>query len=111
MNFVPSTVGSGRDAIAELVRAASDPDDEPYDLVLMDWKMPEMDGIETSRIIQRSSDLTTVPVIIMVTAYGREDVMRKADEANLDGIPAQACQPLYPVRFRHVGLRAGRGVG
>ena len=85
MNFVPSTVGSGRDAIAELVRAASDPDDEPYDLVLMDWKMPEMDGIETSRIIQRSSDLTTVPVIIMVTAYGREDVMRKADEANLDG--------------------------
>ena len=86
MNFVPSTVGSGRDAIAELVRAASDPNDEPYDLVLMDWKMPEMDGIETSRIIQRSSDLTPVPVIIMVTAYGREDVMRKADEANLDGI-------------------------
>jgi PAS domain S-box-containing protein len=85
MNFIPSTVGSGRDAIAELVRAATDPDDEPYDLVLMDWKMPEMDGIETSRSIQRSSELTAVPVIIMVTAYGREDVMRKADKANLDG--------------------------
>jgi CheY-like chemotaxis protein/HPt (histidine-containing phosphotransfer) domain-containing protein len=85
MNFVPNTVGSGRDAIVELERAATNPDDVPYDLVLMDWKMPEMDGIETSRIIQQSSDLTTVPVIIMVTAYGREDVMTKADEANLDG--------------------------
>jgi CheY-like chemotaxis protein len=85
MDFVPSTVGSGRDAIAELKQAATGPDDEPYDIVLIDWKMPEMDGIETSRRIQRSFGPTTVPIIIMVTAYGREDVMKKADEANLDG--------------------------
>jgi len=85
MNVVPKTVGSGRDAITELERAARDPDDEAYDLVLMDWKMPDMDGIETSCNIQRNADLTTTPIIIMVTAYGREDVMTKADEANLDG--------------------------
>jgi PAS domain S-box-containing protein len=85
MNLVPETVGSGKDAIAELERAATDSDDEPYDLVLMDWKMPDMDGIETSCSIQRNADLTTTPIIIMVTAYGREDVMIKADEANLDG--------------------------
>jgi len=85
MNLVPKTVGSGKDAIAELERAATDPDDEPYDLVLMDWKMPDMDGIETSCSIQGNADLTTTPIIIMVTAYGREDVMIKADEANLDG--------------------------
>lgn len=51
----------------------------PYDLVLMDWKMPVMDGIETIHQL-RSQDLQHVPTVIMVTAYGREEAMGAAEQ-------------------------------
>jgi PAS domain S-box-containing protein len=51
----------------------------PYDLVLMDWKMPVMDGIETIHRL-RSQDLQHVPTVIMVTAYGREEAMGAAEQ-------------------------------
>ncbi len=46
---------------------------QSYDLVLMDWKMPEKDGLETSQAIQQLQ-LEHYPTIIMVTAYGREEM-------------------------------------
>ena len=49
----------------------------PYDLVLMDWKMPVMDGVETVRRIQ-TEKLARVPAVIMVTAYGREEALGSA---------------------------------
>ncbi|MBC7917216.1 MAG: PAS domain S-box protein [Rhodoferax sp.] len=48
-----------------------------YDLVLMDWKMPVMDGVETIQRL-RSQVLQHVPTVIMVTAYGREEAMGAA---------------------------------
>jgi CheY-like chemotaxis protein len=58
------SASSGEDAIREL--AASDSRD-PYQLILMDWHMPGMDGLETSRIIKRGGRLKHVPKIVMVT--------------------------------------------
>ena len=51
----------------------------PYDLVLMDWKMPVMDGIETMRRLQ-DGQLTRLPSVIMVTAYGREEALGSAEQ-------------------------------
>jgi PAS domain S-box-containing protein len=46
---------------------------QPYDLVIMDWKMPGMDGIAcVEQITQRH--LEKPPAIIMITAYGREEM-------------------------------------
>jgi signal transduction histidine kinase/DNA-binding response OmpR family regulator len=76
------SVASGEDAVRAI--AAADLQD-PYQLVLMDWHMPEMDGIEASRIIKRDHRLQHVPKIVMITAFGREDVLTSAVEAGIDG--------------------------
>jgi len=59
--------------------ADADKKDLPYDLVLMDWKMPVMDGVETVRQLQ-AEQLHHVPTVIMVTAYGREEAFASAQE-------------------------------
>ena len=73
---------SGEEALEEIERADGD---KPFELVIMDWKMPGMDGIEASKRIKSHQKLTEVPAIVLVTAYGREEVMRQADEIGLDG--------------------------
>jgi len=83
MTFLPEQAPSGDEALQELERAAAA--GTPYDLVLMDWKMPGMDGIETSRRIKSDKSLSKIPTVIMVTAYGREEIMRQAAEAGLEG--------------------------
>jgi signal transduction histidine kinase/CheY-like chemotaxis protein/HPt (histidine-containing phosphotransfer) domain-containing protein/HAMP domain-containing protein len=75
-------VSSGADAIRELAAADSA---DPYSLVLMDWHMPGMDGLEASRIIKREGRLKTIPRIVMVTAFGREDVRVQAEEIGIEG--------------------------
>jgi PAS domain S-box-containing protein len=73
---------SGKEALEEIERADND---EAFELVIMDWKMPGMDGIEASRRIKNHQKLTQIPAIVLVTAYGREEVMRQADEIGLEG--------------------------
>jgi len=79
-SFKPVAVGSGKEAIDLLISTQ----DEPFDLVVMDWRMPEMDGIEASRIIKQDKGIKT-PMIIMVTAYGKEDIARRAEEVGING--------------------------
>ena len=55
---------------------------DPYNLVLMDWKMPEMDGLETAKRIRKSYGKETV--VIMLTAYNWYDVLEKAMDAGID---------------------------
>ena len=60
----------GEEAI-ELARAAI-ADDRRYDVVLMDWRMPGLDGVETARRMREEAAPQHSPVIVMVTAFGRE---------------------------------------
>jgi PAS domain S-box-containing protein len=53
---------------------------EPIDLWLVDWKMPSMDGLETIKAIKDSGILKDTSVIVMVTAYDRDEVIGAAKE-------------------------------
>src|SRR6185369_9492978 len=72
LGFLPVEVGivnSGAEAINTL--RAHDAV-APYHLVLMDWLMPDMDGIETIRNIKKDRTLQNSPHIVMLTAFGKE---------------------------------------
>ncbi|MFC1848919.1 response regulator [candidate division CSSED10-310 bacterium] len=88
--FEVTTVESGQEALQQLRLAAPK---SPFQLILMDWKMPEMDGIETSAQIRQDPSLVKVPMIIMVTAFGREEIMKQAEDA---GINAFLIKPVNP---------------
>ena len=63
---------------------------EDFDLILIDWRMPEMDGIETTRQI-RSIVGSDTPIIIL-TAFNWDDI---ADEARAAGVDTFAPKPLF----------------
>ena len=81
MTFSVVTVGSGIAALSELARASGV--GEPYEVVFLDWQMPRMDGIETAQAISQLP-LAKRPVLILVTAYGREEVTRLAEQARIE---------------------------
>jgi signal transduction histidine kinase/DNA-binding response OmpR family regulator/HPt (histidine-containing phosphotransfer) domain-containing protein len=89
-SFKVSLAASGEEGIAELESASKD---KPFELVIMDWKMPGMDGIEASQQIKDHKNLSKIPPIIMVTAYGREEVMQQADEVGLEGFLLKPVNP------------------
>jgi PAS domain S-box-containing protein len=83
-------VSSGEAALRELAAADSR---EPYEVVLMDWHMPGMDGLEASRRIIRGGLLKYVPKIVMVTAFGREEVRAQAEEMGIKGYLLKPVSP------------------
>ncbi len=65
----------------------------PFDLVLMDWKMPGMNGVQTSRQIKYNLKIPHIPKIIMCTSHGREEVMQQAEDLNLDSFLIKPVNP------------------
>jgi len=72
---------NGRSAIRTVERAHESGRD--FDLVLLDWKMPEMSGIETARQIRKTLPENT-PILVL-TAYDWADIEEEALEAGIDG--------------------------
>jgi two-component system sensor histidine kinase/response regulator len=66
--------------------------DDPYRLILMDWKMPGMDGLEASRQL-RARATSDPPAIVMVTAYGQVDLEHAAEEAGIQGLLTKPFTP------------------
>jgi PAS domain S-box-containing protein len=76
------SAASGEEAIRELAGAD---EQDPYQLVMMDWRMPGMDGLEASRIIKAGNRFKHIPKIVMVTAFGRDEIRAQAEAMGIDG--------------------------
>jgi two-component system, sensor histidine kinase and response regulator len=83
MTFLTREVSSGQAAVDEVRKAAIE--GRPYDVVYLDWRMPGMDGMETARRIH-SLGLASPPMFLMVTAHGREEVMKEAECAGIQNV-------------------------
>jgi len=82
--FSVEVASSGEEALRILhAKAADNTLLSGVDLILMDWLMPNLDGIETSEIIKKDPQLAHIP-IIMMTAFGKEEEMRKAEAAGIE---------------------------
>ena len=79
------TADNGIDALSLVMRRSAG---RPYDVLLVDWRMPLLDGWETSARIRELMPEAETPVIIMVTAHDREQLAHKqAHNAEvLDGV-------------------------
>ena len=73
---------SGTDALRTLEATR---DDAPFDLVLMDWRMPGMDGLETARRLRADDRIAGDPTLVMVTAHDREHLQEQARGVAIQG--------------------------
>lgn len=72
------TADSGDDALLRVQQAQ-----QPYDIVLLDWRMPGMDGLEVAqRMRENASPHRPPPTVIMITAHGREVLADRYGEAD-----------------------------
>ncbi len=85
---------SGKQAVEMVSRRAHGL--QPYHVVLLDWQMPDMDGIETARRI-RAQVGDEIP-ILLITAYDWSEIEQEAREAGINGFLSK---PLFKSTLRH----------
>ncbi|MES3021465.1 MAG: response regulator [Pseudomonadota bacterium] len=96
---------SGPAAIAELARAERA--GEPYQLVLMDWIMPSMDGLAAIRAIRADPAISRTLAIIMVTAYSRDDLLAQAGDLHGLGVLDKPVTPSSVLDAIVDGMKGG----
>jgi signal transduction histidine kinase/CheY-like chemotaxis protein len=93
MSFQVEVADGGEDALKQVQSA--DENRVPFDVLVLDWHMPGIDGIETARRMNALA-LNRKPQLLMLTAYGRDGI---AEEAALAGIRMVLNKPVAPSRL------------
>jgi signal transduction histidine kinase/DNA-binding response OmpR family regulator len=65
----------------------------PFDLVLMDWKMPGQNGVEVAQAIRAGAGAEKPPIVIMVSAFGRSDLFDAAKRAGIESFLVKPVDP------------------
>jgi PAS domain S-box-containing protein len=110
MTFEPVQAGSGAQAVEMLKAEAAA--GRPVRAVYLDWQMPALDGFETAAAI-RALDLEPAPHLVMVTAHGREDVLRRGPAAGIEAVLIKPVAPslLFDTTIRIFGTEPDEGTG
>jgi PAS domain S-box-containing protein len=83
----------GPQAIAAVASASAA--GNPFHVVLVDWKMPGMDGVECARRLRNASLLHPPPTVLMLTAFGREEALRQlaSQQVTISGVLTKPVTP------------------
>ncbi|MCD8478159.1 MAG: response regulator, partial [Sulfurospirillum sp.] len=90
-HFNVESVGDGFCAISLLRKAQKEP--QPYNLVLIDWMMPHLNGIDTIKKIREEIVSEQPLMFIMITAYSKEELQKELEELFVDGILIKPISP------------------
>ncbi|MDP1606125.1 MAG: response regulator [Rhodocyclaceae bacterium] len=85
--FSVAESGDGKEALELINQAAGQ--GNPFEIILTDWQMPEMDGIDLAREVYAEvaeHTLAKMPVIIMVTAFSRDHLQQAARGVEFDAV-------------------------
>ncbi len=77
--FHVMSASSGAEAIELIKKGSIQPD-----LIVMDYLMPEIDGITTTQEIRKIQSDNHIPEILMISAYGKDDIKKQAKESNIN---------------------------
>jgi two-component system, sensor histidine kinase and response regulator len=105
LGFRSAATSSAVEALAEIERA--DAAGQPFDIVLLDWKMPGMDGIALAHEIRHHA-LRQAPLLLMVTAFDHDEALLQASEAGISEVLTKPVNPsaLFDALMRQTGGRA-----
>ena len=73
------SVNNGSDAIIHMLENHNTPD-----VLIVDWKMPGKDGLDVARNIRELTPESKMPIVVMVTAYSREELLANKDSSMAD---------------------------
>jgi len=104
MGFRTDRAASGPEALAAILR--QDGEGPPYDAVFLDWQMPGMDGFDTLRALRTHLPPARRPAVVMVTAFGREEVAARAEA---EGVADILTKPVNPSALFDAAVRAIKG--
>ncbi|MEJ1297855.1 MAG: transporter substrate-binding domain-containing protein [Candidatus Sedimenticola sp. (ex Thyasira tokunagai)] len=91
MGFSVGYATNGVEALREVESASGS--ESPYRFAFMDWRMPEMNGIEAIRRLQQQTDIDEIPQVALVTSYSREKAADAAKGLDLKGILSKPVSP------------------
>ncbi|MVZ56263.1 response regulator, partial [Escherichia coli] len=98
LGFVVETARDGWDVLRRVTLAAQA--GSPFDLALLDWKMPAMDGLECARQLGAA-----VPVVLLATGLNRDDLLERLAPAA--GLRREVLvKPATPAAMRRAFLAA-----
>jgi PAS domain S-box-containing protein len=86
-------VSTGEEALKEVRRSAAAGD--PYEVAILDWRMPGMDGFDVAQRLAMDDDLPVRPASVLITAHGREDILTK-DQRKEEFVEAVLLKPATP---------------
>jgi len=92
-SMTPDLVASGTEALGALDVAHAQ--GTPYDLVILDWKMPGMDGLQTMKAIHARDHLPSSPLVLMMTAYGQDEIRDNPLASDIAAILIKPIDPTY----------------
>ncbi|CAH6783002.1 Phosphorelay protein LuxU [Vibrio chagasii] len=91
LKLTPTLSASVDEALVELHTA--DANNEPFDLIISDWKMPKRDGVDLLEALNHGLSLSKEPKIMMLTAYGREELAEAITQRGFD-VPSILDKPI-----------------
>ena len=83
-SFDVSVASNGRDALSTVRKANKE--GRPFNLAILDWKMPQMSGLELARELREMPELTVKPKVLMIAGYGQSGIPALINDKVIDGV-------------------------